>query len=169
MLILYQNYSGMVTGSKIRFFSISSVIVFLLVSCEKNKNDVIPDVYVEFTIDLRDYPSLESITGSAFVDANDMRISDRKYAGGFDGNGIILYRSNTDEILAYDRTCPHDYEVKGLSKKVNVDFTQAVCPECGTHYSLYSFGQSSADPGQYPLKNYKTSFSGYYVRVWNDY
>ncbi len=74
MLILYKNYSGMATGSKIRYFFISSAIVFLLVSCERNKNDVIPDVLVDFTIDLRDYPSLESMTGSAIVDANDMCI-----------------------------------------------------------------------------------------------
>jgi nitrite reductase/ring-hydroxylating ferredoxin subunit len=168
MLILYQNYSAMATGSKIRYFFISAAVVFLLVSCEKNKNDVIPDEYVEFTIDILDYPALESFTGSVIVDANDMKIIDREYAGGFDGNGIIIYRSLPDEFNAYDRTCPHDYAVNELSQKVNVDFTRAICPKCSTYYELSSFGTPSSGPGQYPLKNYKTNFDGRYLRVWND-
>jgi len=157
-----------VTGSKIRFFFIYSLIVFLPVSCERNKNDVIPDVYVEFTIDIFDYQALESIAGSVVVDENDMRIIDREYAGGFDGNGIIIYRSMENEFMAYDRTCPHDYAVNGLSIKVNVDFTRAVCPKCSTYYELFSFGTPSDGPGQYPLKNYRTHFDGRYLRVWNN-
>lgn len=140
-----------------------------MVSCERNKNDVIPDEIVDFSIDILDFPDLQSITGSAAVDKNDARIIDRRYAGGFDDNGIIIYRSMEDEFLAYDRTCPHDYAVNGLSVKVNIDFTQAVCPRCSTRYELFSFGTPGSGPGKYPLKNYKTGFDGRYLRVWNSY
>lgn len=158
----------MVTGSKIRVFFISSLAIFLLASCERNKNDVIPDTLVDFTLDILDYPVLETTTGSVIVDKNDARILDRRYAGGYDDNGIIIYRSMETEFLAYDRTCPHDYAVNRLSIKVNIDFTQALCPKCSTYYSLFSFGTPVEGPGKYPLKNYRTSFDGRYLRVWND-
>jgi len=159
----------MATGSKIRYFFIPSLVVFLLVSCERNKNDVIPDVIVDFTIDILDYPSLQSVTGSAVIDKSDTRIPDRRYAGGFEDNGVIIYRSMENEFLAYDRTCPHDYAVNSLITKVNVDFTQAICPKCSTHYELFSFGTPSSGPGKYPLKNYKTRFDGRFLSVWNNY
>ena len=89
-------------------------------------------------------------------------------AAGYDGNGIIVYRSLPDEFNAYDRTCPHDYAVNGLSIKVNVDFTQAICPNCSTCYALSAFGTPVSGPGQYPLKNYKTKFDGRYLSVWNN-
>jgi len=159
----------MTTSSKIRYFLIAPIILCTMVSCERNKNDVIPDEIVDFSIDILDFPDLQSITGSAAVDKNDARIIDRRYAGGFDDNGIIIYRSMEDEFLAYDRTCPHDYAVNGLSVKVNIDFTQAVCPRCSTRYELFSFGTPGSGPGKYPLKNYKTGFDGRYLRVWNSY
>ena len=142
-------------------------MIILLISCERNKNDVIPDVYVDFTIDIFDYPALESFTGSVIVDANDMRIADRKYAGGFDGNGIIIYRCLPEEFNAFDRTCPHDWEINNRSIKVNIDFIDAICPDCSTHYALSSFGTPTSGPGRYPLKNYKTLFDGRYLKVWN--
>jgi hypothetical protein len=157
----------MTSGSKIKQFSIRLIIIVLLISCERNKNDVIPDVYVDFTIDIFDYPALESFTGSVIVDANDMRIADRKYAGGFDGNGIIIYRSLPEEFNAFDRTCPHDWEINNRSIKVNIDFIEAICPDCSTHYALSSFGTPTSGPGRYPLKNYKTRFDERYLKVWN--
>ena len=157
----------MATGSKIRYFFILSLIVIPHISCQRNNNDVIPDVVVEFMLDILDYPALEAVTGSAVIDKNDNRITDRKYAGGFNDNGIIIYRAMTEEFMAYDRTCPHDYAADGISTKVNIDFTQAICPRCSTYYELFSFGTPSSGPGQYPLKNYKTSFDGRFLRVWN--
>jgi hypothetical protein len=157
----------MTSGSKIKQFSIRLFMIILLISCERNKNDVIPDVYVDFTIDIFDYPALESFTGSVIVDANDMRIADRKYAGGFDGNGIIIYRSLPEEFNAFDRTCPHDWEINNRSIKVNIDFIDAICPDCSTHYALSSFGTPTSGPGRYPLKNYKTRFDGRFLTVWN--
>jgi len=95
-----------------------------------------------------------------------MRITDRKYAGGFNGNGIIIF-SGSDGYYAYDRTCPHDYVTNSLSIKVNIDFIEAICPDCSTHYALAAFGTPSSGPGRYPLKNYKTRFDGRFLTVWN--
>jgi nitrite reductase/ring-hydroxylating ferredoxin subunit len=151
--------------SKIRFFLISAAFVLIFSSCNK-KNDVIPDVYVNFTLDLYDFVNLSAM-GSDTVDAYDVRVDNgRDYAGGFNGNGIIIYRG-ADDFYAFDRTCPHDYAVNDLSIKVKIDFIYAVCPKCGTTYALSASGTPASGIGRYPLKNYRTSFDGRYVRVWN--
>ncbi len=150
---------------KILVFIILSGI--FLSSCKKDNNDVIPDVYVDFTIDLLDpeFVNLTVIDASDTVDASTNNWGSR--ASGFDNNGIIIYRG-AEEFFAYDRTCPFDYASKGLSIKVVIEFAIAVCPECGTIYSLSTFGVPTSGVGNYSLKNYKTSFDGNrYVRVWN--
>ena len=141
------------------------VLIISLSSCKKNKNDVIPDVTVNFTLNLNDpqFVNLNGI-GSDTVDARTNNWGN--VAAGFAGNGIIVCRVN-DEFYAYDRTCPHDYVANGLSIKVKVDFINAVCPKCGTTYALSAGGTPSGGIGRYPLKNYRTSFDGRYVRVWN--
>jgi hypothetical protein len=153
---------------KIGFFLFAATIAISLSSCSKNKNDVIPDVPVDFTLDLMD-PLFVNLTaiGSVTVDGNTNNWG--SYAsGGYNGNGIIIYNGG-DEFYAYDRTCPYDYEINELSIKVNIDFTIAKCPRCNTIYSLSSFGTPASGVGRYPLKNYRTNFFyGRYVRVWNN-
>lgn len=158
----------MTIPSKIRFFFFSLAFAFFISSCDREQNDVIPDTIVDFTIDLMDFPNLYGIIGSDTVDAYDLRIDYRNYAGGYDNNGIIIY-SGADGYYAFDRTCPHDYVENGLSVSVDIDFTIATCPECGTTYALAAFGTPASGPGRYPLKNYRTSLNGRYLRVWNSY
>ena len=156
----------MTSVSKIRLFLIILILTGSLCACSK-KNDVIPDVYVDFTLDLYDpeFVNLNAIGGDT-VDAHTNNWG--RGAAGFDGNGIIVYNGGDGQFYAYDRTCPHDYEVNGLSIKVNIDFTIAVCPKCGTTYALSASGTPASGIGRYPLKNYRTSFDGRrYVRVYN--
>ena len=58
----------MSSNSKIGLFFITMVLVITLGSCNK-KNDVIPDTYVNFTLDLNDpeFVSLNGIGGSVVV------------------------------------------------------------------------------------------------------
>ncbi len=155
--------------SKIRIFLLLLLMLPGCASCRKDVNDVIPDVYVDFYISLNDpqFFNLTAPLNSACVDASTNNIG--QSAAGFDGNGIIIYRASEDEFYAYDRTCPHDYAVNGNSVGVNiVDQIYAECPECKTKYALPNFGTPvSGSVGRYPLKNYKTSFDGLRIRVWN--
>ena len=139
----------------------------LITSCNRKDNDVIPDVFVDFRISISDpqFTDLSAIGGAVAVDAKTNNIG--YPAAGFEGNGIIIY-SGVDQFYAYDRTCPHDYVVNGKSIRVNIDFIRAVCPECGTEYALSVYGTPSSGPGRYPLKNYRTSFDGTWIRVWNN-
>ncbi len=153
--------------SKISFFLISIVLLFGSNSCNKKKNDVIPDVYVNFTLYLNDtqFIALNSALQSAIIDSKTNNYGSS--AAGFDSNGIILF-NNVDQFYAYDRTCPHDYVVNGLSVKVNiVDGIYAECPECHTRYLLAAGGTPSSGVGQYPLKNYKAISYGNSVTVTN--
>ena len=157
----------MTSYSKISFFLFTLALAITLSSCNKNKNDVIPDVPVNFTLDLMD-PLFVNLTaiGSDTVDGSTNNWGSNA-SGGYNGNGIIIYNGG-DDFYAYDRTCPHDYAVNGLSVKVKIDFTIALCPKCGTTYSLSASGTPAAGIGRYPLKNYRTSFDGRFVRVWNN-
>ena len=153
---------------KIRFFLITVAFILALTSCNK-KNDVIPDTYVNFTLNLNDpeFVNLSGFGGSVNVDSrtNNWGIA----AAGYDGNGIIIC-AGIEEFYAYDRTCPWDYVKNSLSVKVNIDpgnSTIAICPKCGTKYGLTVGGTPASGVGRYPLKNYKTSFQGNYVTVWN--
>ncbi len=130
-------------------------------SCNK-KNDVIPDTFVNFTLDLNDpeFVNLSAFGGSVTVDSRTNNWG--AGAAGFDGNGIIICYG-VDEFYAYDRTCPHDYVNNSLSIKVNIDpgnSTIAICPKCGTKYGLTVGGTPASGVGRYPLKNYRTSYPG---------
>jgi len=156
------------SDSKIRFFLITVALVFTFSSCNK-KNDVIPDIYVNFTFNLNDpqFVNLTGFGGSVTVDSHTNNWGTA--AAGYDGNGIIICSGN-EEFYAYDRTCPHDYITNSLSIKVNIDpsnSTIGICPNCGTKYGLTVGGTPVSGAGRYPLKNYKTSIQGNYVTVWN--
>lgn len=135
-------------------------------ACENEKNDVIPDVYINFIMDLNDpeFLPLQGLGGSVYVSASTNNYGPA--AAGYDGNGIIVY-CGPDSYYAYDRTCPHDFAVNGTSVRVNIDFMLAVCPVCSTKYALSAGGTPAEGIGQYPLKNYRTAFDGRFITVFN--
>ncbi len=153
--------------SKLKFSLFIIFSLFLLSTCSKDNADVIPDVYVDFTIDLLD-PEFVNLAVIGTSDSVDATTNNWGYkSAGYDGNGIIIY-SGPDEYYAYDRTCPYDYADNGLSIKIRLDLATAVCSHCGTRYSLSTYGTPVSGPGKYPLKNYKTSFEDdRFIRVWN--
>lgn len=158
----------MATGSKIRYFLLLITLLFAPPACEKDEN-VIPDVYVNFYIDLGDpeFYELNAITNHIIVTAATNNLGPD--AAGFAGSGIIIYHAQPGEFYAFDRTCPHDYANGQVVTKVNVDGIYAICPECETNYALPSFGAPTSGPGRHQLKNYRTSFDGYsIIRVWNN-
>jgi nitrite reductase/ring-hydroxylating ferredoxin subunit len=158
---------AMSTNSKIVFFSVIVIISILAKSCSQDDTDVIPDVYVDFTIDLQD-PEFSGLLVSGSFDTIDAKTRNwGERAAGFKGNGIIIY-TGPDGFFAYDRTCPFDYAVNNLSVKVKVDFAEAVCPVCSTRYALAAFAVPVSGTKSYPLKNYNTTLEDErYLRVWN--
>ena len=154
-------------GEPLKLLFFLFIVATAVSSCENNKNDVIPDVYVNFTLNINDpqFLDLNAIGGSVTVNASTNNYGSQ--AAGFDGNGIIVH-CGPDAYYAYDRTCPHDYAESGKSIKVNIDFMLAVCPVCSTKYALSAGGTPAEGIGQYPLKNYKTTFDGRFISVYNN-
>ena len=157
------------TFSKPALFFIIYFSSIGLISCDKANNEVIPYATVDFTIDLLDpeFVNLSVIGISDTIDASTNNWGFR--SAGYDGNGIIIY-SGPDEYYAYDRTCPHDFAVNGLSVRVRINQSAvAFCSQCGTQYALSVYGTPISGLGKYPLKNYKTNFDGErYIRVWDE-
>lgn len=155
--------------SKLTIFLIFILLIPINESCTKNQREIIPYVLVDFTISLTDpiFLGLNAVGNHALVNSstNNMGI----YAAGYDGNGIIIYRAQLDEFYAFDRTCPHDYALSGSSIAVELEAGEifATCPSCGSKYALPSFGTPSEGPSKYPLKIYRTSLFGEFVRVYN--
>jgi len=167
MLNLRNNQPEMTPRPKLIIFIILLLSPLFITSCYK-ENDVIPDTYIDFYISLDDVAFLElnAIGGSVTISSSTNNFGTR--AAGYDNNGIIVYRASEDEFYAYDRTCPHDFVTNNKSVKINiVDVLFAECPDCKTRYALPNNGTPSSGVGRYPLKNYKTAFTGLIVHVWN--
>ncbi len=159
-------------GPNIRIFFLGVVMALSLTCCERDSNDPIPNVYVNFSIDLNkiEFNSLGTLGGSAIVTRKTNNFGSR--AAGYNNNGILVYRSLNDEFLAFDRTCPHCYAEREASVTIETEdsFSQeAICPTCGTVYSPDMNGMPKEGPGRYYLKNYRTRLdNGRYLTVWNN-
>lgn len=122
------------------------LIVFLSsnYSC-KNKNDAIPDVYVNIEINLNnpDYFPLQQVGNHVYI------------TGGV--KGIIVYRKSYDEFIALERTCPHDPDIG----RVFVDEDNHAAEDtigCGSRFSLLVDGMVTEGPSKFPLKLYHTVY-----------
>lgn len=153
--------------SNLKIFSLIVIFFTVNTACNKDEYDVIPDVMVDFYIDLNDpeFFNLAVETGYSLISSSTNNLG--IYAAGFDNNGIIIYHALTDEFVAYDRTCPHDYAVNNQSVAVDVDGVYAVCPVCKSSWALPSFGATASGPSKYPLKTYRTTFDGRFIHVYN--
>ncbi|HNR42019.1 MAG TPA: hypothetical protein PKL65_07275 [Bacteroidales bacterium] len=157
----------MSTKLKIFFFLVIVTTSFFGRSCRHDENDVIPDVHVDFIIDLQDPDFSNLMVAGSFDTINAKTRNWGQRAAGFNGNGIIVY-AGIDGFHAYDRTCPYDYAISNLSVRVKVDYSGAFCPVCGTKYALAAFAVPVSGTKAYPLKSYHTSLENdRYLRVWN--
>jgi hypothetical protein len=133
--ILFNLKSGLLT--------ILLSISFIL-SCDKNHSQI-PNVYVDIYIDLTDplYSDLQMPGNFVYV------------TGGV--NGIIIYRSSSDEFNAFERTCPYDPDCgRVVVNEVNYTAVDSVC--CGSEFSLLIEGTVTKGPSPYPLKLYACTY-----------
>jgi nitrite reductase/ring-hydroxylating ferredoxin subunit len=124
-------------------FPVLLSISFLL-SCDKNHSQI-PNVYVDIYIDLTDplYSDIQLPGKYVYV------------TGGV--NGIIIYRSSSDEFNAFERTCPFDPDCgKVYVDEANYTAVDSVC--CGSEFSLLIDGAVTQGPSLYPLKLYACTY-----------
>lgn len=140
--------------TKVVFFSFTliTVIAILLNSC-KDKEDLVPQAYVNFTISIADpdFADLQIVGNSILV------------TGGV--CGIVIFRLSQDEFVALERNCtyqPSDRcavypDSSGLMLK---------CPCCNSVFTI-SNGTHIGGEATRPLVLYNTSFDGLYLQVYN--
>ncbi len=151
--------------SKVVIFFLFALPVFLIAGCKNNTSDIIPNVMVDFTIDLNDpmFNDLSAVGNTVVITSNSIG-----HSVGYNNHGILVYRASESEFYAFDRTCTFE---ETLDQAVEIDNTGDVvaeCPHCHSEYVLPSYGYpTDKGPARYPLKQYHTRFDGRFLRVYN--
>ncbi len=123
---------------------------FLFYSCDKDKQHPVPYVRVDYRINLETTYALNSIGGWVFL------------SGGYDYNGIVVYRLSEDEFRAFDRTCTYN-----ISERIVVEEPPiAECKDCESSYLLID-GSVVDGPAIYPLRQYQARLDYPYVYITN--
>ena len=126
--------------------------LIVLLACGK-ENTPIPDVYVNFRIQASEVGGV----GSAIYTSSSYGV-----------RGIIIYHINSNEYLAFERTCsyrPSDAcELVYLDNETNPTFLVDSC--CNSRFLLED-GTPFDGPALLPLKQYATFFDGTYIQITN--
>ena len=135
------------------FSGILFLFLIMFLGC-KNQYEGIPDVNVNVFINIQNpqYQNLSGMGSWSYVE------------GG--SKGIIVFNSDMENFMAYERHCP--YAPENECSKVSVDQTNlfAIDTCCSTKYQLLD-GSVIDGPGSLPLKRYNTSFDGNIIHIWN--
>ena len=135
-----------------KYFGFLLLLLAMFTNCNK-ENTPIPDVYVNFRIQASEIGGV----GSAIYTSTNYGI-----------RGIIIYHKNSNDYLAFERTCSYrpndDCEVVYLNNESNPTFLLDSC--CGSRFLLED-GTPFDGPALLPLKQYNTSFDGTYVQITN--
>jgi nitrite reductase/ring-hydroxylating ferredoxin subunit len=135
-------------------YSLLFVSVFTLVFGCKNKYEGIPNISVDIYINIQNpqYQNLSGMGSWAYIE------------GG--SKGIIVFNSDNENFLAYERHCPYDSQ--NSCSRVSVDETNlfAVDSCCSSKYQLLN-GSAIDGPASLPLIGYNTSFDGNIIHIWN--
>ncbi len=136
---------------KAKLFSL--LMLLTLFSCKKN-NSFIPQVQVQIVINTLDpqFQSLNGIGGWSYVE------------GG--SRGIIVFRSESENFKAFDRHC--SFEPENTCARVSVIesslFAEDSC--CNSRFQLID-GQAIGGPASVGLQEYRTSFDGNIIQIFN--
>ena len=141
--------------TKVILIFLFSSFIFSNFACDDKLDEIIPDVLVDIEFNLKEpqYINLNVVMGAVKIDGC-----------GYKNNGVIIFRLDDSEILAFDATCPNHIDINA---SVNLDSNgsgTATCPHCGTVYFLVRYGYPLEG---YPLKQYQVIKNGDYVRVYN--
>lgn len=144
--------------TRITLFSIISIVLF----CCNNKDnkDIIPEISIYIDPIYVNDPEFQNLF---FNDFGTHIITEE----GYEGNGIVIINLGDRNFAAYDCTCTNEVK-KGCFVRSNHSNSISVkCNCCESTYELIN-GTVTEDPAIHPLKSYKTTFNGEYLRVYNN-
>lgn len=116
------------------------------IGCNKNTDQraFYPPVDTYLNVTLPQYTSLQVPGGWAYV------------TGGL--KGIIVYRINATDFIAFDRNCTYNEANSCGTADVQTDNVTILCSCDGSEYNIFD-GSVKKNPATLPLKGYNTSFN----------
>ena len=143
-----------ISESNLRFFLIPILLLLIFVRCDEDET---PFPYVSVNVTL----SLDTQLGN-------MLEGEYKTVDGPGLGGLIIFRADQNEFLAFDRACTYEASMDCILTDEGSMFE---CPCCGSKFWMVSndiAGTVYQGPASYPLKQYNCYFDGVNtVRVTN--
>jgi len=145
--------------TKALYFSL--FLMLMWTGCQKEAYTPLPFVEVNIQIfpNSTQYFNLNSIGGFEYLTANSP------------SRGIIVYRINQEEFVAFERTCPHDPDAccteAGCARLVVEENSFMISDSCCGSLYLILDGSNISGPSQYPLKQYHTSYDGTTLHIFD--
>lgn len=132
----------------------SLLLVLFLTTCDMTYHQTIPYKKVDFTIYPNDvmYYRLNTYGGYEY------------FTGGV--SGIVVYRVDEWNFVAYDRSCSYDWEESGSWIKMHPNGIMLVDSLCGSTFNILD-GTPVSGPAEWPLREYRTRYDGYQLRVFS--
>tara|TARA_B100000242_G_scaffold170922_1_gene122408 strand:+ start:502 stop:915 length:414 start_codon:yes stop_codon:yes gene_type:complete len=127
--------------------SITIIFFIFFISCGE-RNNYIPDVFVNHEIDLN---SPENISLSAL--GGSLIIENQGY------KGLIIYRFSNYDYHAYDKSCTYE-PLTSCAKIDSISSSLAICSCCNSVFLLDQDGSVANGPAILPLKRYSTFLEG---------
>lgn len=133
----------------LRYFAKLVLLILIMMPVEgcRNQDERVPVVFVDVVLllDLPEYSALASPGSFLEISGGSM--------------GIVIYRRNMEEFVAFDRHCT--YKVNDFCRvKGNAETTiTAECECCNSVFSLYD-GTPIEGEARFALNQYRTGFNG---------
>ncbi|OYT17543.1 MAG: hypothetical protein B7C24_02085 [Bacteroidetes bacterium 4572_77] len=154
----HKNYSRKFTNS-----ILSVLLLFALISsrCNEDDNDPLPFAVVNIQIEPNStqFLNLNTTGGFEYITANPP------------SRGIIVYRIDVNNFVAFERTCPHDPDAccdETSCSRITVQEDGLIMIDecCGSTYLILD-GSNVSGPSVQPLKQYSTSYNGRILHIYN--
>ena len=139
-----------------KLLRLTLLMSFLIaLGCNKDNEDTVPLVRVNISL---------RVTDPQFIDLNPVGGWVYLSAG---SRGLIVYRFSNDEFRVYDRHCTYQPSNSCAQVSVEPNNITALDDCCGSQFILASEGMVSRGPASLPLTQYRTSFDGITLRIFN--
>ena len=127
--------------------SITIIFFIFFISCGE-RNNYIPDVFVNHEIDLNspENISLNALGGSLIIENQGYK-------------GLIIYRFSNYDYHAYDKSCTYE-PLTSCAKIDSISSSLAICSCCNSVFLLDQDGSVANGPAILPLKRYSTFLEG---------
>ena len=150
-----------------KLFLFSLIITFISAeSCDDNLTDVVPYVAIDIVLDLQADLSYVGIgetciltpdpQGSGILSFSSSKYSPITLGQFIQGNGLIIYRSGTDEFAVYDITCTYKASIDYCALEMDDTWLVPKCPCCGSEFNMLLEASPVSGPAAVALKQYSS-------------